>query len=125
MNTAVVQTKKNNGLIALLGFTAALLVVGVLTHANATIGIGDRLAFFALVVIGMTMCSLGGITQAVAHGWWHPLSIVGYIIGTLALLLAAAVWFNIPVPMIATERDALIALAVMMLVKLGVARLYR
>jgi hypothetical protein len=125
MNTAVVQTKRNNGLSALLGILAALLVVGALTHANAAIGIGDRLAFFALVVIGMTMCSLSGITQAVAHGWWHPLSIVGYVVGTLALLLAAAVWFNVPLPMITTERDALIALTVVLLVKLGVARLYR
>ena len=41
-----------------------------------------RLDIVLLVVIGMTICSQGGIGRVAAIGQWsHPLSILGYVLG--------------------------------------------
>jgi SAM-dependent methyltransferase len=41
-----------------------------------------------LVIIGMTICTQGGIGRVAATGQWtHPLSIIGYILGGLILLI--------------------------------------
>jgi hypothetical protein len=75
-----------------LGIVAVLLVAAVLTNTSVPFISGDRAAFVALAVIGMSMCALGGIGKAQAGlGWAHPLTIVGIVLGSLALLLVAAV----------------------------------
>jgi hypothetical protein len=122
MNTKTIQSTRP--LAGVVGLVAALLVAGVLTNVTLAMGISDRVAFVALVVVGMTMCALGGIGQAPVHGWGHPISITGYVLGALALLLAAAVLVGVPMPWITTERAALIALTALMLVKVGMAQLY-
>lgn len=125
MNATTAQPKENQTLVALFGIVATLLIIGVLTNATLQFGIGDRVAFFTLVVIGMAMCGMGKLGQGAVYGWSNPLHLTGYILGTIGLLLAALVLFNVPVPFIATERAALVALTVLMLVKLGVAQMYQ
>jgi hypothetical protein len=52
----------------------------------------DRAAFIAVVVVGMTMCALGGIGRAQSTlGWTDPITVLGIAIGSLALMLVAAV----------------------------------
>jgi hypothetical protein len=122
MKTKTIPSTKP--LASVFGLVAAVLVVGVLTNVVLAMGVSDRIAFFALVVVGMTMCALGGISQAPRHGWWHPISITGYVLGALALLLAVAVLLRIPMPWIATERAALMALTVLLLIKVAAAQGY-
>src|SRR6266542_4471030 len=75
---------------SILGLAALALVVGVLTSATQSLPLigSDRGAFLVLVVVGMTMCALGGIGVAPTRlGWSHPVTIVGIALGTLIGLI--------------------------------------
>jgi hypothetical protein len=66
------------------------------------------------------MCTLGGIgTVQGTHGWMHPVTIIGSILGVAALLVVALPLFGIHVPLVADTRSAVLALAIIMLVKVG------
>ena len=117
-NTA---TSSANGIITLvLGRLAAGLVFLVLTGRDVPIVGRGAGALLALGIIGIAMCTLGGIgpTQS-ALGWMHPLTIIGSILGMLALLVVALPLFGVQLPLIADTRSAVHALAVIMLVKVG------
>ena len=76
----------------LLGVLAALMVIALLTNVRLPLIGSDRAAFSALVLIGMTMCALGGIGRAQSTlGWTDPVTLVGIVIGSFALVLIAAV----------------------------------
>jgi len=63
----------------------------------------------------MAICAQGGIGRVAAAGqWMHPLSIAGYLLGAAILLLAAAVFFNISLPFIASPQQALVVVAALM-----------
>lgn len=124
MNTTSTELQQKNSTIAVLGVAAALLVVGVLANVSQSIGIGDRVAFWVLFAVGLTMCAMGPLGHGASYGWWNIRHIVGYILGAIILLLGAAVLFNVAVPGIASDRTAMMALAGLMVVKVGVAALY-
>lgn len=113
-------TKPQTGLSGVL---AASLAAAALLNVHLALGMSDRAAFYALFVAGFALCS-GGIIQATVHGWTHPLTLFGCAFGAAALLFAAAVWFEWPLPGIAGDRGALAALAIAMLVKVAAAQLY-
>lgn len=124
-NTA---TSPANGIITLaLGLLAAGLVFLVLTGRDVPIVGNGAGALLALGIIGLAMCTLGGIgTVQGTLGWTHPLTIIGSILGVLALLVVALPLFGVQLPLIADTRSAVLALAVIMLVKValsGVGRL--
>jgi hypothetical protein len=76
----------------MLGVAAAVIVVALLANIRLPLLGSDRAAFIALVVVGMTMCALGGIGRAQSTlGWTDPITLVGIIIGSVALVLVAAV----------------------------------
>ena len=117
-NTA---TSSANGIITLiLGLLAAGLVFMVLTGRDVPIVGNGAGALLALGVIGLAMCTLSGIgpTQS-ALGWTHPLTIIGSILGVAALLVVVLPLLGIHLPLIADTRSAVLALAVIMLVKVG------
>ena len=73
-----------------------------------------RVDIILLVVIGMTICSQGGIGRVAATGQWaHPLAIVGYILGGLILLVALSVFFGWKLPYIQSDQQALLAIAIL------------
>jgi hypothetical protein len=86
-------TFNGNGFAAnLLGILAVLIVVALLANVRLPLLGNDRTAFIALVVVGMSMCALGGIGRAQnTLGWTDPITVIGIIIGSLALVLVAAV----------------------------------
>lgn len=98
-------------LLALL--FAAVLFIGA-TGKKVPLLSNVRLDIILLVIIGLTMCTQGGIGRVAATGqWWHPLSIIGYILGGLILLITLAVFVGWRLPYIQTEQQALIAIAVL------------
>ena len=117
-NTA---TSPANGIITLvLGLLAAGLVFMVLTGRDVPIVGNGAGALLALGIIGIAMCTLGGIGSVQSTlGWTHPLTIAGSILGVLALLVVALPLFGVRLPLIADTRSAVLALAVIMLVKVG------
>ncbi len=114
-------TSSTNGIITLvLGLLAAGLVFMVLTGRDVPIVGNGAGALLTLGIIGIAMCTLSGIGSVQSTlGWTHPLTIAGSILGVLALVVVALPLFGIRLPLIADTRSAVLALAVIMLVKVG------
>jgi hypothetical protein len=53
-----------------------------------------RGALIAVAVVGMAGCAIGGISQAPAIGWAHPVTVVGIVLGIVALAVIAAGLFG-------------------------------
>lgn len=113
-------------LAAALGLMAVALVLLVLSGRTLPLITDDRGALIALGVIGFAMCTLAGSGRVpAAIGWGHPISIVGALLGVAALLVITLPLINVKLPGLATDRSAFIALAVIMLVKIGLSGLSR
>ena len=68
-----------------------------------------------LLVLGMAICAQGGIGRVAAAGQWaHPLAILAYFIGAAILILAAAVFFNVKLPLITSQQQAFVIIVVLM-----------
>jgi hypothetical protein len=101
-----------------LAILAALLVFLVLAGRKIPFIQGDRAALVTLFVIGFAMCGLG-ISRISASGQWaHPLTIIGCLLGALAILCAAAGYFGFRFFFVHDPRGALIAVGVLMAAKL-------
>jgi hypothetical protein len=119
--TTNVGTSSADSIISLaLSLLAAALVLMVLTERDVPIvgnGVG---ALLALGLIGVTICTLIGLGPArSALGWTHPLTIVGSILGVLAVLMVALPLLGVQLSFIADARSAVLFLSVIMLVKVG------
>jgi hypothetical protein len=131
MQAGAVSFGASSALSTGLGVVSAYLVYAVLANRSVPFIGSDRAAFFALVVLGMTMCAVGGIGKtAVPLGWAHPLTLFGIVMGVLALALAAAVLtgrtaflaplgaaVGLTAPVVSTEQLAIVALATIMAAK--------
>jgi hypothetical protein len=79
-----------------------------------------RLDIVLLAVIGMAICTQGGIGRIAATGQWaHPQAILGYILGGLILLITLAAFAGWKLPYIQTEQQALIAVALLACLKVA------
>ena len=71
-----------------------------------------RIDILLLAVLGMAICSQGGIGRIAASGQWaHPQSILGYILGGLILVIALFSFFGWKLPFIQTGQQALLVIA--------------
>ena len=71
-----------------------------------------RVDIILLVIIGMTICTQGGIGRIAATGQWaHPQAIIGYILGGLILLITLFTFVGWKIPYIANDGQALLAIA--------------
>src|ERR1041385_5465382 len=76
----------------LIGIVIAALVVAALTNTPVPLLGSERAIFMAVVLLGISMCSLGCVGRApMKYGWMHPVTLFGIAIGTIMLLLAAGV----------------------------------
>ncbi len=120
MTTNTVTSPANGIITLVLGLLAAGLVFMVLTGRDVPIVGNGAGALLALGIIGIAMCTLSGIGSVQSTlGWTHPLTIAGSILGVLALLVVALPLFGVHLPLIADTRSAVLALAVIMLIKVG------
>jgi hypothetical protein len=110
---------------AVLGVLVALLVLATLTGRKIPFITSERAALIVLVVLGMAMCTRGIGRVAALGEWAHPLSILGILIGVLILVIAAALLFGKPLPLISTTRHAILAIALLSASKLGLSALHR
>jgi hypothetical protein len=75
-----------------LGLIAALMVAALVANIRLPLLGSDRATFIGLVVVGLAMCTLGGIGRAQASlGWTDPVSMLGIVFGVLAVVLVGAV----------------------------------
>jgi len=100
-------------IIGLALLFAAITFIGA-TGKKVPLLSNIRVDIILLVVIGMTMCTQGGIGRIAATGQWsHPLSIVGYILGGLILLITLAVFVGWKLPYIQNDQQALLTIAIL------------
>ena len=90
-------------IIGLILLAAVVTFIGV-TGKKVPLLSNIRVDIILLVVIGMAICTQGGIGRVAATGQWtHPLSIIGYLLGGLILLIALAVFVGWKLPFIASD----------------------
>jgi len=100
-------------IIVLALLAAAVVFIGV-TGKKVPLLSNIRMDIILLVIIGMTICTQGGIGRIAATGQWsHPLSIIGYILGGLILLVTLAVFVGWKLPYIQNDQQALLAIAIL------------
>jgi len=101
------------GIIGLALLAAAVFFIGA-TGKKVPVLSNIRVDIILLVIIGMMMCTQGGIGRIAATGQWsHPLSIIGYILGGSILLITLAVFAGWKLPFIQNDQQALIAIAIL------------
>ena len=100
-------------IIGLALLAAAVVYIGV-TGRKVPLLSNIRVDIILLVIIGMAICTQGGIGRVAATGeWWHPLSIIGYILGGLILIITLAVFVGWKLPYIQNDQQALLAIAIL------------
>lgn len=100
-------------IIGLALLAAAVVFIGV-TGKKVPLLSNIRVDIILLVIIGITICTQGGIGRIAATGQWiHPLSIIGYILGGLILLITLAVFVGWKLPYIQNDQQALLAIAIL------------
>ena len=113
----------------LLTGIGVVLVAGLTLASSANIQLPvlttDRAIFFALLVIGFVMCAIEGVGRAFnSYGMTSPISILGAIVGILALILAASVVFGFKLPLIADDRATVYAIGGIILIKLAINAIF-
>jgi uncharacterized membrane protein required for colicin V production len=120
MTTNTVTSPANGIVTLVLGVLAAGLVFLILTGRDVPIVGSGAGALLALGVIGIAMCTLSGIGSVQSTlNWTHPLTIIGSILGVAAVLVVVLPLLGVQLPLIADTRSAVLALAAIMLVKVG------
>lgn len=105
-------------ILVLMALAAAVVFIG-LAGKKVPVLSNLRVDIVLLVVLGMTICSQGGIGRVAAAGvWTHPLAIVGYILGGLILFITLSVFVGWKLPLIQTEQQALLAVAILACLKI-------
>jgi len=98
-------------LLALL--FAAVVFIGA-TGKKVPVLSNVRVDIILLVILGMAICTQGGIGRIAATGQWsHPQAIIGYLLGGSILLVATAVFIGWKLPFIQNDQQALIAVAIL------------
>ena len=109
-----------NGIVIplILGIVAAVIVYATATGQQLPIVSTPRAALIALLVIGLAMCTMGGIGQVGASGkWTSPLAILGILLGVAILVVILAAFTGWKLPFIQGEVQAVLAVAALILVK--------
>ncbi len=104
-----------NPAILLLAALAAIIVFVTLKGVSLPLVSNLKVNLAILILLGMSICTQGGIGRIAATGQWsHPLAIVGYILGACILALAFCVFFNIHLPFLASQQQAFLVIAVLL-----------
>lgn len=126
MKTNTLPTGGTNLTVIALGILATVLVFLVLTGRKVPLLSSDRAALLAFVVIGMLICSNAGIGRVAASGaWWHPFSIIGYLLGAAIIVIGIAALFGKNIPPLTSYHQSFTAVAVIAAVKLVLTTIHR
>ncbi len=100
--------------------TGLITILGLSQHKFLGIQ-GPRSAVIILGIAGMLMCTMS-VGKFISAAPASPLSILGYIFGTVAMLTFLTQVFKWKLPIIGEPRTALIILATAIIIKSIVAR---
>ncbi|MDU5335628.1 hypothetical protein [Enterococcus sp.] len=114
---------KGIGILIVEWLVAGFIVYAALCGRKLLFIDGPRSAVITLGVIGFAMCTLmPTIGKFISNAPAHPLTIMGYIFGTIALFTTAAQLFKWQVPFIYDPKMALIVIAGCIVIKSLIGR---
>lgn len=126
MKTNTMSISGTNLAVIALGILAGLLIFAILTGRKVPLLTSDRAALLALVIIGMLMCTQGGIGRVSASGaWLHPFSIVGYLLGAAIVVIGIAALFGKNIPPLTSYHQSFTAVATIAAIKLVLTTIHR
>lgn len=126
MKAKSLSTPGTNLVVIILGILAAWLVFAVLTERKVPLLTTDRAALLALVVIGMIMCTRGGISRvAAARAWLHPFTIIGYLLGADILVIGIAALVGTNIPPLTSYYQSFVVVAVVAAIKVVLTTVHR
>ena len=100
----------------------ALLIVAVVFIATTGKKVpalsNTRVAMGVILVLGMATCSSGIGRVAAIQQWTHPLTILGYLLGVLILVIGLGIVFGWKLPYIRSDAQAILIVAVLISVKI-------
>ncbi len=112
---------KGLGIAATTLSVTAILVAAGLSGKRVLFVEGPRSAVLVLGTIGMLFCTIS-VGKFVTQGPAHPLSIVAYVVGTVALTTFLGQVFRWNLPLVGDPRNALYVLAGCIVVKTVIGR---
>jgi hypothetical protein len=126
MKTNTMSTNGINLAVLALAVLAALLVLAVFTGRKVPLLSSDRAALFALVTIGMLMCSQGGMGRVSASGsWLHPFAIIGYLLGAVIITIGVVAVFGRNIPPLTSYYESFVMVTAIAIVKLVLTTIHR
>jgi hypothetical protein len=118
MKTSALSSPITLNVVIIALLFAAVVFVSV-TGKRVPLLSSARVAIIALIVLGMAMCTQGGIGRiAAANLWTHPQAIIGYILGATILVIALATVFGMKLPFIQSETQAILIVTVLVVAKI-------
>ena len=117
MKTTPISSPFSLNILILVLVFAAVVFIGM-SGKKVPLLSNIRLDIILLVAIGMAICTQGGIGRVAASGQWsHPLSIIGYVLGGLILLVALSVFVGWKLPFVQSDQQALLTIAILASIK--------
>ena len=105
------------GILILALLFAVVTIIGV-TGKKVPLLSNVRVDIILLVLIGMAICTQGGIGRIAATGQWsHPQAILGYLLGGSILLITLAVFVGWKIPYVQSDQQALLLIAILAALK--------
>ena len=102
-----------------LGLLVVVAAVAVVLGVKLPVIIGPRAAIIALLVVGLVVCTIGGIGRvAAANAWAHPISILGYLLAALIVVVGGAYLLGRPLPLISGDRAYVLTISGLMFAKI-------
>ena len=112
MKTSSVPSPISLSVIVLAVLFAAVVFIAV-TGKKVPVISNTRVAMIVLLLLGMAMCTSGIGRVAAIQQWMHPLSILGYLLGALILVIGLATTFGLKLPYIQSDIQAIVWVTVL------------
>ena len=117
MKTSSLPTPIGLNVILLALLIAAIVFIAV-TGKKVPVLSNTRIAMGIVLVLGMAMCTSGIGRVAALQQWIHPLTILGYLLGALILIIGLGIIFGWKVPYIQSDAQAILIVAALIGVKI-------
>ncbi len=111
----------NKEILIMEAILSALIVALGLTNTKVLFLQGPRSMTIVLGIMGMLLCT-NSIGKFISAAPAHPLTILGYILGAVALAAFLTQVFKLNIPVLADPEKALVILAVAFVLKGLIAR---
>ena len=84
-----------------------------------------RAVIIVLLIGGLVICPVGGLGRvAAANAWTHPLSIMGYLLAALIVVVGGAYLLGRPLPVISGDRAYVLAISGLIFAKIILTQLH-